>query len=172
MLDGRGRFGLLALVLTAATGALACGPSIDLRNALAVTEVSSGWYDNGLKNGMNHLLPSISFRIRNTGPHPLTNVRITIGFWLEDGRELDSKDVQAIGNQPLAPGATSDLVLVRGETGYTLEQPRAEFFMHSSFRDGLAKLFARRSGNIVPLGEFRLDRQILPNTGPAVPGTE
>jgi hypothetical protein len=171
MLDGRGRLGLLAVVM-AATVSVACGPTVDLGNSVAVTEVFSGWYDNGIKDGKNHLLPSISFRIRNTGPHPLTNVRMTIGFWLEDGRELDSKDVQAIGNQPLAPGATSEPVLVRGETGYTLEQPRAEFFMHGDFRDGLAKLFARRSGHIVPLGEFRLDRQILPNTGPAVPGTE
>jgi len=172
MVHGCGRLGVLALVLAAATAILACGPSIDLSKSVAVTEVSSGWYDNGLKSGKNHLLPSISFRVRNTGPHPLTNVRVTIGFWLEDGRELDSKDVQAIGNEPLAPGATSDPVLVRGETGYTLDQPRAEFFMHGQFRDGLARVFARRGGHIVPLGEFRLDRQILPNMGPAVPGTE
>jgi hypothetical protein len=40
--------------------------------------------------------------------------------------------------------------------------------MHSQFRDAVAKLFAKRSGTIVPLGEYPIDRQILPNTaGPA-----
>ena len=170
MLYGRGRLGLL--VSTAAAITIACGPTIDLRTSLAVTEVFSGWYDNGLKDGKNHLVPSISFRLRNTGEHPLANVRMTVAFWLDDGREIDSADIQAIGSEALAPGATSDPILVRVITGYTLEQPRADLFMHSSFRDATAKLFAKRGGTIVPLGEYRLDRQILPNTGPAVPGTE
>ncbi len=166
----RGLVGLLVMVAAVLTAR--CGPSIDLATTFAVAEVFSGWYDNGLKDGKNHLLPSVSFRLRNVGPHPVTNVRMTVGFWLEDGLELDSKDVQAIGNEPLPPGETSAPVLVRGERGYTLETPRAELFMHSQFRDGIVKLFARRGGRIVPLGEYRLDRQILPNTGPAVPGTE
>jgi len=164
MVHWRGRLGLLACA--AALAAVACGPSIDLRTSVAVAEVFSGWYDNGLKDGKSHLLPSLSFRLRNVGPHPLTNVRVAVGFWLENGGELDSKEILAVGNQPLAPGATSDPLLVRGETGYTLEVPRAEFFMHSRYQDATAKLFAKRSGHIVPIGEYRLDRQILPNVGP------
>jgi hypothetical protein len=167
------RSGRLGLILCTAVLAAQCGPAIDLRTSLAVAEVFSGWYDNGVKDGKNHLLPSISFRLRNTGPHPVTNIRMTIGFWLDGGRELDSKEIQAIGGQALAPGATSDPVLVRGETGYTLEQPRTELFMHSGFQDATAKIFAKRSGQIVPIGEYRLDRQILPNVGPVTtPGAQ
>jgi hypothetical protein len=36
----------------------------------------------------------------------------------------------------------------------------------------VARLFAKRSGTIVPLGEYRIDRQMIPTTEPAVPGSE
>ncbi len=154
--------GRLGLLLCAAAMTAAC-ESIDLASSVAVTEVSSGWYDNGLKNGLNHLVPSITFRVRNTGTQPLTNVRMVVGFWLADGRELESAEVVPIGSEPVAPGAQSAPVLVRIETGYTLEQPRAELFMNSDFKDASAKLFAKRAGHIVPVGEYKIDRQLLPH---------
>jgi hypothetical protein len=169
MLYGRGRLALL-VSLAALVAAPACG-GVDLRK-LEVVEVFSGWYDNGVKDGQTHVIPSISFRLRNGGSEPVTDLRMIVGFWFVDGREIDSAEVQVLEEQPLAPGATSEPILVRVSTGYTLPQPPAEIFMHSLFVDGMARLFAKRSGTIVPLGEYRLDRQILPNTGPAVPGAE
>ena len=158
--------GRLGLILCVAAMAAAC-ESIDLASSVAVTEVSSGWYDNGIKDGANHLVPSITFRVKNTGTQPLTNVRIVVGFWLADGRELESVEVVPIGLDPLAPGAQSAPVLVRIETGYTLEQPRAELFMNSLFRDASAKLFAKRAGHIVPVGEHKIARQLLPHVSQA-----
>jgi hypothetical protein len=169
MLYGRGRLALFVSVaaLVCTTG---CGPRIDLRESLEVVDVFSGWYHNGQKDGQTHMIPSISFHLRNRGPHPLTQMRLIVGFWWagEGTYEFDSAEIPVIGDEPLAPGATSDPVLVRLTTGYTLPQPPPELFMHSQFRDAVAKLFAKRSGTIVPLGEYPIDRQILPNTaGPA-----
>jgi hypothetical protein len=173
MLHGRGR---LAVLVSATAITVACGPTIDLSTSLAVTEVFSGWYDNGVKpgTGESHVLPTISFRLRNTGPDELINVRMTIGFWWANGTEVDTVDILAIGETPLAPGATSDPILVRANRGYTLTPPQtpAGLFTHSLYQDASARLFARKSGRIVPVGEYRLDRQVLPNTGPAQPGTE
>ena len=171
MLHGRGR---LAVLVSAVMLTVACGPTIDLSTSLEVTEVFSGYYDNGLKNGDSHVLPTISFRLRNTGPYELTNVRMTVGFWFADGAEVDTVDIIAIGSTALPPGATSEPILVRANRGYTLTHPQtpAGLFTHSTYQDASARLFARKSGRIVPIGEYRLERQILPNTGPALPGTE
>ena len=173
MLHGRGR---LAVFVWAAAITAACGPTIDLRTSLEITDVFSGYYDNGLKpgTGESHVLPTISFRLRNTGSHELTNVRMTIGFWWVNGAEIDTVDILAIGPAPLPSGATSDPILVRANRGWTLTPPQTppEIFNHSQYQDASAKLFARKSGRIVPVGEYRLERQILPNTGPALPGTE
>jgi hypothetical protein len=170
MLFGRGR--LVLLVSAAVATTIACGPRINLRNALEVTEVFSGWNHTGVKDGLNHIIPSISFRLRNTGEHPLTHVRLIVAFWWENGIEFESAEIPVLGVDPLAPGETTDPVLVRLTTGYTLAQPPAELFMHSRFTDAVARLFAKRSGTIVPLGEYRIDRQMIPTTEPAVPGSE
>ena len=159
--------GRLGLILCVAAMAVAC-ESIDLASSVAVTEVSSGWYDNGLKDGANHLVPSITFRLRNTGTKPLTNVKMTVSFWRDgEAGDFDSAEIQAIGNDPLAPGAETAPILVRVYTGYTLQQPRVELFMHSIFRDASAKLFAKRAGQIVPVGEHKIARQLLPHVAQA-----
>jgi hypothetical protein len=52
---------------------------------------------------------------------------------------------------------------VRLASGYTIAQPRNELFTHSDFKDFTAKVFAKREGKIVPLGEFTLEHRILPH---------
>ena len=153
--------------LVAVVSASACGPQIDLAK-LQPTDVLTGWYDAGLKDGLNHLLPSISFRLRNTDAVPASNVQLTVSFW-QDGAdgENDSFEVKGIGSYAIAPGATGDPLLVRAEHGYTMEQPRAELFTHSQFKDFTAKVFAKRAGKIVPIGNFRIDRRILPHVSAA-----
>jgi hypothetical protein len=118
---------------------------------------------------LNKLVPSISFRLKNTGEHPINYVQMTVSFWPSgaDG-ELDSREVPGIGANEVAPGAVSDPILVRSEVGYTIEQPRAELFTHSQFVDFTVKLFAKRGGKIVPVGEFTIDRRIIPQTTTAL----
>jgi len=153
---------LLALLLALAVGP-ACGPGVDLQADLEITDVFSGWYDNGVKNGQNHLLPSISFRLKNVSEHPVAGVQMMVSFWRDgaDG-EQDSSQVRGIGDDALAPGAETETILVRGSVGYTLSGPRDTFFQHSMFLDFTAKLFARRGGRIVPMGEYPIDRVIIP----------
>lgn len=157
--------GLCAVLVT-----MACGPGIDLATSVTLDDVFTGWYDNGVKDGKNYLIPSISFRIKNSGQVPINEIQLTVSFWRdgEDG-EWDSKDVSGIGRESVAPGAQSEPVLVRGGVGYTLEAARSEFFLNSGFRDAVAKVFAKRSGKIVPVGVFKLERRIIPQSGTAVP---
>ena len=161
----------LAVVLLLA-GAAACnrGPT-DLAAALGVADVFTGYYDNGIKDGKNHLVPSVTFRLKNQWDRTLSSVQVTIDFWRdgEDGPR-DSSLIHAIGSSGLAPGASSEPITVRSSSGYTLEQPRAELFDHSDFRDMTVKVFGKRGGRIVPLGEYRIDRRLLPRvTGSSHP---
>ncbi len=157
------RFCLFACLVLAS---VSCGPSVDLAKALTVTDVFSGWYDFGVVDGRNKLVPSITFHLKNESEVDLDRVRVMVSFWQTgDDGELDSKELLGIGPEGLAPGATSDAILVRSDVGYTLEQPRAELFSHSMFKDWIAKIFVRHAGKIVPLGEFTIDRIIIPQSG-------
>lgn len=162
------RLCILALMCTIA-GGLGCGPSVDLSKALKVTEVFGGWYDDGVKNGTNHMVPSISFRLQNAGTAALDEVDLLVSFWMEgaDG-EWDSRDVQAIGSTAVQPGASTQPILVRADVGYNLQQARAELFTNTGFKDVIAKLVAKRGGRFYPLGEFKLDRRIIPNAAETV----
>lgn len=145
--------------------AAACGASPNLTQALAVTDIISGWYDNGIKDGKNHLVPSITFRLKNQSDAPLNSVQLTVAFWAEgkDG-EQDSFQVTGIGSTAVPPGQSTDSLTVRSTVGYTLEQPRAELFTHADFKDWTVKMFARRSGRIYAIGEFKVERRFIPHS--------
>ena len=54
-------------VVLAATAALllaGCGHQFDVEKVLKITDVHTGWYDAGIQDGKNKLVPSISMRSR------------------------------------------------------------------------------------------------------------
>jgi hypothetical protein len=155
-------FAVIALVLSC-VGLASCGPAVDL-HSLKVVDVVSGYYDNGFKDAKTYLVPSVTFRLENTGPVDIQGLELTVAFW-QDGKdgEWDSSLIQRIGDDKIPAGAKSDPVTVHCTVGYTLEGMRADFFTNSLYRDVTVKIFARRSGTIVPIGEVKLDRQILPH---------
>ena len=85
---------LTALVLAAVVLASARCSSVDLATALEITNVFSGWYDDGIKDGQNHLVPSITFTIHNKTPDAIRAVQLTVAFWRAgDDGEIDRKSV-------------------------------------------------------------------------------
>ena len=152
------------IVLAASVTAVACDSTPDLAQALSVTDVLSGWYDNGLKNGQNHLLPSITFRLKNQSDRSIYGVQLSVAFWQEgaDG-EWDSKQVTGIGGTPVGAGYSTEPITVRASVGHTTDAPRAEMFAHSAFKDVVVKLFAKRGGRIFPIGQFKVERRIIPH---------
>jgi hypothetical protein len=51
---------LLAVALTLA----GCSRSVDVKQALEVADTSSGWYDAGIVEGKNKIVPSVTFRLK------------------------------------------------------------------------------------------------------------
>jgi len=160
-------------VLALAGGVLladGCGPGVDLKK-ISVVDVLSGYADGGVLTegamaGWNHMLPSITFRLRNDSATPMSGVRLTAAFWPEGkDAELDSLELPGIpADQLLAPGATTEPITVRSNVGFNLEAARSELFKQTLFVDITAKLFAKHSGQIVPIGAFKLDRRLIPST--------
>lgn len=156
---------LLPLVLCGVLSSASCTQDIDLTKALTATDVFSGYYDAGVVNGLNKLVPSISFRLQNVGDVEVKRVQALVSFWVQgDDGEKDSREVTGINSDGVMPGASSEPVLVRSAVGYTIEQPRNELFTHSLFKDFVVKVFVKRAGKIVPLGEFTVERRIIPQT--------
>lgn len=156
--------GLVAALVALALASSGCGPDVDIAKSITVTDVISGYYDNGLKDGKNYLMPSITFRLANSAPANLTGLELTVGYW-QDGKdgEWDEVLVQRIGNDTIPANGKSDPVTVHATVGYTLEDVRNNLFINSHFVDVTAKIFGRRGGRIYPLGSVKLEHLILPH---------
>jgi hypothetical protein len=160
---------LCAVVL--AVGASACAPSIEITKALEVTDVTTGWYDAGITNGMNKLVPSLTFRARNVAAVPVESVQFNAVFRvIDDPQELGSALVKGIDRHGIAPGASTPVYTMQSALGYTGQQPRAEMLAHKEFRDVRVDLYAKyRSDNWTKIGSYVIQRKLLTSAPPEPP---
>ncbi len=140
-----------------------CGPGVDLARDLSVTDIETGYYNNGLKQGAHHLVPTVSFQLLNQSDHDISSVQVIVQFW-KDGAddELDSRQLTGVSSEALAPAAKTERFLVRSQAGFTLEDPDiSTLFTHSLFTDVSVRVFARRSGGLVKIAEHTIERRFL-----------
>ena len=152
------------LVLLALTMSVACGPTVDLTKGLQVTITNSGWYDLGIVNGQNKLVPTVTFTLRNTSDQKLVTLQINALFRrVTENTEWGSGFVTVVGSQGLAPGATTDPVTIKSQLGYTgSEQSRQEMLQNTHFVDAKVELFGKYgSTQWVLLGTYPITRQLL-----------
>lgn len=153
------RFLLLALPLALA----GCGPSVDLKQALAVEELSSGWFDGGIDNGKNKLVPSLNFRLRKAQPDvDLDSISLNIVFKKEGDTE-PWEDVY-LQRVPFGVDGKTEALVVRLENGYTGDPPqsRLDMLKHRQFVDLNAQIMAKQpSGQWVELQKLTIERRLL-----------
>jgi len=163
---------LVPLAAVAAAGLLTVScQRTDLSKALTVEPVLTGYYDDGLDQGWTHLVPDLTFKLKNVGTQPVARgIRVTVSFWFtaETDGENDSIVLPGLDDR-LDPGRESREFTARAPHGFRLEGARQDFFAHSLFKDMTAKVFAQSGGTIYRLGEFPIQRQIIPN-GSSKPG--
>ena len=150
---------LFALVLSAA-----CGPTVDLTKGLQVTIVDSGWFDLGIVNGQNKLVPAVIFTLRNTSDRKLVTLQINALFRrVTENTEWGSGFLTVAGSQGLAPGATSDPITIKSQLGYTgNDQSRVEMLQNTHFVDAKVELFGKYGPTQwVRLGSYAINRQLL-----------
>ena len=146
-----------------------CSPSIDVTEALVVTDITTGWFDAGiLEDGKNKIVPGISFTLQNVLEDNVSSVQLLGSFRLvmpdgtDDPEELGSSTISAIDLAGLEPGSTTAAFVMQSSLGYTGIQPRRELMEHRLFQDAKLSLFAKhRSETWVKLGEYMIDRTLL-----------
>jgi hypothetical protein len=156
-----------AAVFLAVTATAGCN-SVDLKTQVQVVDVSSGYYDNGITPaGLNHLVPSITFSLRNISDREVSSIDMVVMYWAAgQDTEQDESLLRVVGGSGLPAGATSEPVVSRSRIGFTLEGARADLFNRSLFRDWTAKLFLKRGAKIVPAGEYKIDHRLLLSAPP------
>lgn len=154
------------VVLLALAPGTACGPPVNLIEALEITDVASGWFDAGIVDGKNKIVPSVSFRVRKRGDVRMDRVSLNVLFRhppVEGTDTEDEWDEVFIQGAPFENGQTQ-LLVVRADAGYTGERPqsRMDLLQHSQFRDVRARIFGRYgSGQWAQLGLIDVERQLL-----------
>lgn len=153
----------LVLGLAAAIAASGCSrTTVDAREALNLTEVTTGWLPAESDTG-NKVVPVLSFRLENAGAEPLGVLQVNAIF-RRSGEDLDwgSVLVRAVGREGLAAGATTGPFTFRSARGYTGRQSSDVLLAHREFVDVAVDLLARhRAGRWVRLGTFDVDRRLL-----------
>jgi hypothetical protein len=156
----RSRLALLLLLAFAIPG---CGKPVDLKTALEVTNVSTGWFDLGVVEGKNKLVPSITFNFKNVGTETLSTLQANIIFRRQgEDEEWGNGFVRVAGSEGLAPGATSQPVTVNSQLGYTGTEARQEMLQNSQFRDARVQVFAKYASTQWTLvKEFPIERRLI-----------
>lgn len=150
-----------------AIAALACsgcgGQAVDVAKTIKVGQLTTGWFDAGVVDGKNKLVPSASFTVTNTGTTALGPLQVYAVFkFVGETEELGSAFIVLRGADALGPSATSKALTVRANWGFTSEQPRGQMLMHTLFQDARVEIFAKyASGPFTKLTETKIQRQLL-----------
>jgi hypothetical protein len=141
-----------------------CGPTVDLSKGLQVQSVSTGWFDAGIVNGQNKLVPSISFTLRNASSLTLGTLQVNALFRrVGEKEEWGSGFITAAGSEGLRPGMSTPLLTMRSKTGYTgANQSREEMLSNSHFVDAEVELSAKYgSTQWKRIGTYPISRHLI-----------
>jgi hypothetical protein len=151
---------LFAIVLASACGA---GASEPITKLVEPVDVKTGWFDAGVENGMNKLVPSVTLTLKNVSSQPVANVQLNAVIRrVGETEEWGGAFQKVVGSEPIPPGATTKPIVLRSNLGYTGTEPRAQMLKNSQFVDAHVQLFAKHAGNQwTKLGEWQIAREML-----------
>jgi hypothetical protein len=154
----------LAFVTIAVVTLAGCGPPVDLKKSLAVKVVETGWFDAGIVNGQNKLVPSITFTLTNQSAEKLVVLQANAIFRrVSDPKEEWGSGFKTIaGSDGLPPGAETAPITIRSQLGYTGSESRLEMLQNSKFVDAKIDLFSKYgSTQWAKLEEYQIERKLL-----------
>jgi hypothetical protein len=140
-----------------------CAPTVDLKKGLQVTILDSGWFDAGIVNGQNKLVPSFTFTLKNVSDQKLVTIQVNALFRrVNENEEWGSGFKTVVGSDGLPAGSTTPPITVRSQLGYTGSEARQEMLQNSHFVDAKVELFAKyASTQWVLLDTYPIKRQLL-----------
>jgi hypothetical protein len=152
----------LWVLIVISVAALGCN-RVDPITALEPTDVVTGWYDEGIVDGKNKLVPSVSLKLRNKSDVDVRSVQVNAIFKrINEPEPWGDHFGWAIQGDSLPPGATTRDIVLRSGLGYTGEQPRQQMLQNKEFVDAKVEIFLKQgSGVWAKLAEFPIERQLL-----------
>jgi hypothetical protein len=143
----------------------ACGSSANESIAKLVepVDVKTGWFDAGVENGMNKLVPTVTLTLKNVSRQPVANVQLNAVIRrVGETEEWGGAFQKVVGTEPIPPGGSTKPVVLRSNLGYTGTEPRAQMLKNSQFVDAHVQVFAKHGGNQwTKLGEWQIAREML-----------
>jgi hypothetical protein len=144
-----------------------CSSFVDVKSALEVTDASGGWYDAGIVEGKNKIVPQVSFRLRKKNDADIGSISLNVVFRHPpapgDNTEEEWDEV-FLQKAEFSDGNQTPILTVRTEKGYTGDPPqsRMDILNHSQFKDVRARIFAKHSSTQwVEIGMIDVQRQLL-----------
>ena len=151
------------LVLIAVLLCGGCAPPVDLTTGLQLKDVGTGWFDAGIINGQNKLVPTVAFTVKNVSNQKLVALQINAVF-----RRVTEKDewgagfLMVSGSEGLAPGMEAGPLTIRSQLGYTGSEPRQDMLNNAQFVDAKVEIFAKYAANQwVKVGEYPIARRLI-----------
>ncbi|MGE5246018.1 MAG: hypothetical protein ACM3SQ_17480 [Betaproteobacteria bacterium] len=151
------------VILATLVAAAGCGPTVDLSKGLQITVVRTGWYDAGIVDGKNKLVPQITIQLKNLSDQTLGSLQVNAEFRrVTEQDEWDAELIIAAGSEGLKPGATTKPLTITSKLGYTGTEPRQQMLQNKLFVDAKVELLAKY-GSIQwkRIGEYPITRQLL-----------
>ena len=134
-----------------------------LKASIEVVDVQSKWVARTYQPWPPKLVlvPTISFRIKNTSDKPLNYVNFNAIFKFRDDQEnLGDNFLAAIRQTPVLPGELSQVITLTSNFGVE-GKSLASFKDNPQWRVVICKLFIQSKGSVhVPFGEFEVSRTI------------
>jgi len=160
------RISRIALLLAAALASVAgsaCRQTIDPVTTLEPVEVITGWFDAGIVEGKNKLVPSVSLKLRNKSADQVRSVQINAIFRRVGEMEMWGEHFTiAVPREGVAPGEVTKELVLQSQLGYTGEQPRLQLLQNSQFVDAKVELFLKQGSQVwSKLAEYPIQRQLL-----------
>jgi len=152
------RLSVLALGVVCLTS---CAGSVDVKTALQVTDVSTGWFDAGVVDGKNKLVPSVTFRLKNGSDRDLSAIALNVMFKFADNDDVHD---EVFKQRVVLENKQTELITVRSQVGFTGEPPqtRLEMLQNRSFRDQDAVILVRQgAAQWITLHRVRVERKLL-----------
>jgi hypothetical protein len=152
----------LLLVCLAAT-ACGTGASQPITELVEPVDVRTGWFDAGVENGMNKLLPTVMLTLKNVSNEPVANVQLNAVIRrVGETDEWGGAFQKVVGTEAIPPGGTTKPIVLRSNLGYTGIESRAQMLKNSQFVDAHVQVFAKHGGNQwTKLGEWQVAREML-----------
>ena len=156
------------LAVAVLMGTAGCTAAVDVKASLSLSDTTAGWYDAGIVDGKNRIVPMVQFRVRKTPDTELDSVALNVVFRhppAPGGNTEEEWDQTFVQNAQFSEGQQTPLMTIRtDEKGYTGDPPqsRQDLFKNTQFRDIRARVFAKTgSSQWAEIGVIDVPRELI-----------